>query len=318
MADASRFPRLAVPFAIVGAAAGWLSASLCGSPPLAFPVSRPITAACAAVMGALVGALLRRFAVGRRYWYELADPDPSQRPRTDAWWVHVPVLLNAGAVTGVVVRWLEDDRWDVTLWALSGALCTAAFVPTCLAVLAAGRRAQRARLGSIVAGSDRRAVWAIVATLLAVMTLEELPGWLAGSPDWPAPVVVAGLLVSSAGVLLRVLRADERARREARAVLAAGLSVHERDWKDEADAHLPEVDLGLGEQVLAHSAPGGAPYRDRGRTLSLVRGSPEAARAALARAVWRSRLGLLAVGATAIVHALAAASGSRFVVQRLL
>ncbi len=315
MADASRFPRLAMPFAIVGAAAGWLSASLCGSPPLAFPVSRPITAACAAVMGALVGALLRRFAVGRRYWYELADPDPSQRPRTDAWWVHVPVLLNAGAVTGLVVRWLEDDRWGVTLWALSGALCTAAFVPTCLAVLAAGRRAQRARLGSIVAGSDRRAVWAILATLLAVMTLEELPDWLAGSPDWAAPVVVAALLVSSAGVLLRVLLVDERARREARAVLAAGLSVHERDGKDEADAHVPEVDLGLGEQVLAHSTPGGAPYRDRERTLSLVRGSPEAARAALARAV---RLGLLAVGATAIVHALAAASGSRFVVQRLL
>jgi hypothetical protein len=319
MADASRFPRLAVPFAIVGGAAGWLSASLCGSPLLGFPVSQPITAGCAAVAGAWVGALFKFLAVGRRYRYELDDPDPEIRRPSDTGWIHVPVLLLTGAGTALLVRLITCAEWDdAATWALSGALCTAAFIPVCLAVLAAGRRAQRARLGSIVADSDRRAVWGILATLLAVMTVEALPDWLGGSPDRPARLVLAALIAASAAVLVRVLLADRRACLDARAVIDAGLSVRQPEEMEESDSCLPLVDLGLGEQTLKRVTPGVAPYRDRERAVSLVRGSPEMAVAALARASLRSRVGLLAVGVTALAHGLATLPAARAFCSRVL
>jgi hypothetical protein len=311
MADASRFPRLALPFAIVGGAAGWLSAGLCGSPVFGFRVSRPIAAACATVAGALVGALFTFLAVGPRYRYQLDDPDPGLQRPTDTWWIHVPVLLFAGAATAVLVGVIMEERWDAGPVAVSGALCTTAFVPVCLAVLAAARRAQRARLGSIVAGSDRRAVWGILATLLAVMTLEALPDWLGGSSDLLARLVVGALVAAAGAVLLCVLLADRRACLEARAAVGAGFSVRRPEDMEESDALLPLVDLGLGEQTLARASPGAVPYRDRERALSLVRGTPEIALAAFARAARRSRLGLLAVGATALAHALASLPAAR-------
>ena len=304
MADPTRFPPLAAPFAIVGASAGWLSADLCSGPALDFTVSRPISAACATVAGALSGALFKRRAVGRRYRYELDEPDPALRPRADAWWVHVPILLLAGAGTALLIRFFMDAGWDATPWAARGALCTAAFVPVCLSVLAAGRRAQRARLGSIVADSDRRAVWAILATLLAVMTLEAVPNWLAGSTDWVAGLVVALLLIASAAVLLHVLNADRRASERARTVVGAGFSLREPECGEASDALLPHLDLGLGERLLARSRMSVTPYRDRETATALVRGNPDVAFAVLARAVRRSRVGLLAVVATALVHVL--------------
>jgi hypothetical protein len=177
-------------------------------------------------------------------------------------------------------------------------------VPVCLSVLAAGRRAQRARLGSIVADSDRRAVWAILATLLAVMTLEAVPNWLAGSTDWVAGLVVALLLIASAAVLLHVLNADRRASERARTVVGAGFSLREPECGEASDALLPHLDLGLGERLLARSRMSVTPYRDRETATALVRGNPDVAFAVLARAVRRSRVGLLAVVATALVHVL--------------
>src|SRR5689334_10915360 len=69
MADASRFPNLAVPFALVGAAAGWLSAGLAQHPFVYAPDStfRGVTAAVAAVLAGATGVLLRRWCVGQRY-----------------------------------------------------------------------------------------------------------------------------------------------------------------------------------------------------------------------------------------------------------
>jgi hypothetical protein len=78
MADASRFPELALPFAIVGASAGWLSAGLLANPFVgATHGGKQILAAlCAMGVAAATGAFLTRRCVGRRYSYELDAPDP--------------------------------------------------------------------------------------------------------------------------------------------------------------------------------------------------------------------------------------------------
>src|SRR5262249_14680243 len=144
-----------------------------------FKVAWPVATAAATVIGALTGAALKRACIGRRYDYEIGEPDPELRPATDFWPLHAGLVLAAGAATGGAVATLTPGCSTQAECVLGGIGCALVFVPVCLAVVAAARRAQRARLGSLVAGSDRRAVWAILAMLLAVMTLEPvfLPSW---------------------------------------------------------------------------------------------------------------------------------------------
>jgi hypothetical protein len=103
------------------------------------PPGRQGTAALAAgAAGALGGALLSRFA----------GPDTARRaPWATRLWAFT-VLLMSGAGAGLVVK---ASRFG----ALGGLLGAAAFLPVFAAVLEAGRRAARARLGSIVAGAAR-------------------------------------------------------------------------------------------------------------------------------------------------------------------
>ncbi|MEZ4306688.1 MAG: hypothetical protein R3F14_01380 [Polyangiaceae bacterium] len=102
-------------------------------------------------------------------------------------------------------------------------MLTLPLLPVCAAVLAAARRAQRARLGSIVAGSDRRAR-GILATTLVIATLEGLPDWPAprGAPLFgPAPIV--GFLALAGVCLLSILVADALALRAAKKALSTTL-----------------------------------------------------------------------------------------------
>jgi hypothetical protein len=313
MADASRFPQLAVPFAIVGAAAGWLSAGLVCNPVVGFTVSRPISAGTATALAALSGLLIKRLCIGRRYTYELGEPDPDLRPSTDRWPLHGAIVLVAGAATGAVVGAAMDSRFGgmVGECALGGAACALVFVPVCLAVVAAARRAQRARLGSLVAESDRRAVWEILAITLAATTLEALPDWEASRfgyvPD-PLPVVTA--LAAAAVTTLLVLRSDWRALVHARAAIAAGLTAHDAD--DAADdGAAARLDLGLGEDRLARVTRGAAAYRQKARAIALVRGSPDRALTALRRAVRRGALGLAVLAAIGAAHVAAQSSPAR-------
>ena len=101
------------------------------------------------------------------------------------------------ALTAIV----GGDRWITGECAFGGALCAVVFLPVCLVVIGAARRAQRARLGSIVAGSDRRTVWGILAIPFSSVTTPEAlnaglarvgrrtrgvaPGGRARRPRWP-------------------------------------------------------------------------------------------------------------------------------------
>jgi hypothetical protein len=307
MADASRFPQLALPFAITGACGGWLSAALVSGPLFGFHVKPWIAMAWATVLGALTGFALTRACVGRRYDYEMGEPDPELRPATDVWPLHVGMVVVAGATTGGLIASVTLGCTTTDECIIGGGLCALAFAPVCLAVIRAARRAQRARLGSIVATSDGRAVWGILAMLLAVMTVEVWPNWPGQlmNTDVPSPAPVLGILAALGLSMLGILIADVRALRRARLVVAQGLSVHEPQEAEAGAADAPRFDLGLGNEILAKVTRGAAAYRHREQTVALVKGTPKLALEALSRAVRRGMFGLALVLAAGAMHAYA-------------
>jgi hypothetical protein len=315
MADAARFPHLAPPFAIVGAAAGWLSAGLIQHPIISVPDSglRLIAAGVAAGFAAAAGALIRRFCVGPRYGWEVDAPDPDARPRSDSWARHGLALLVAGAATGALVCAVREPE-STHFGALWGVALTVPFLPVCAAVLSAARRAQRARLGSIVAASDRRAVWGILATALLVATLEALPDWHAPKDGrFFGPVPAAALVALSVACIAAVLGADIAAWRRAKRAMVPGLARREASDLALEDASVPRVDLGLGADLLAHQKLAGAVYRGRERALALVQGDPEQAFSALRRAIRRGAAGLAVAVLVVLAHS--AANGSYALVR---
>ena len=307
MADASRFPGLALPFAIVGGTAGWLSASLLDNPLLGYRVSRELTTIIATVVALSVALVIRRLCVGRRYDYEIGEPDPDMRPPTDRGAIHAAIVILGGAVTGVISAFVGKDIRYVHGFALSGAVLAIVFIPVCLAVVAAARRAQRARLGSIVAAADRRAVWGILAITLATTTLEALPDWTAlADLDAPAPIAAVAAVIAALLVTLWILRADRGAIAEARGVIGAGLSARDSTDTADVDPDAVRLDLGLGDALSERVALGAAAYRHRARTVALVQGSAESALAALDRATRRGVIALAGVVAIGAAHIAAA------------
>jgi hypothetical protein len=305
MADAARFPQLAVPFAVVGGAAGWLSTAFLSDPLIRqFPRELcGLSAGLAAGVGALTGALMTRWCVGKRYAYQLESVDPDARLPSDTWRRHVAAVLVAGATIGATLAALHGDPDLMPLCALGGTLCAAAFLPVCVAVISAARRAQRARLGSIVAGSDRRAVWGILAATLSVATLGGLVAWpaaAAGLPVHPAPAL--GMALAAAALTLAILAADARARRQVRRALSPGLTPQTAADLSAADAAAPRLDLGLGDELLARLSRGASAYRARERTLALVQGDPDQAGDALGRAVRRGSFSVAGIGAIVLAH----------------
>lgn len=309
MSYQSRFPQLAYPFALVGAAAGWLSAGFLANPIVDVMARREqaLAALCACGVTAGVGALLTW--VSRR----LAPHDDAWAP----WALLIVALLAAGATSGGAVGAIGPGTGGaVVSGGINGALSAVAFLPVAALVLAAARRAQRARRGSIVAGADRRAIWGILTTALAVMTLAALPDWPASTARLPigdagivpAPTVALGLVLAS-GILLLVLTIADaiavwRVRRAAADAVAPRGDAEEIDARAEGISH---VDLGLGDETFARLAQRGPVYRSHERALALVQGDPAEARAALYGAVARGVLGIAVV--TAVIAAHSAATG---------
>lgn len=305
MAEASRFPHLAPPFAIVGAAAGWLCAATAANPLVQSAETNTFVAAPVIVMviAALTGVLLTRFCVGKRYWYELVDPDPGALARSDRWWRHIVAVILAGAASGAAIAAVCDAYNSPAIGALGGALFALAFIPVCAAVILAARRAQRARLGSIVAGSDRRAVWGILVTALAIATLQVALNWPAASAgDIPSPWPALGILAMAAIILLAILLADVGALRRARQALVPGLAPRDPEEAAHDDSAASRVDLGLGDAVAARLSRSASAYRGRDRTLALVRGDPAQALLALRKAIRRGVVGLAVIAGAAGVH----------------
>lgn len=307
MADASRFPHLALPFAIIGAAGGWLSAGLVATPLLQRAERNQGTAAVlAAGLAALMGVVIRGWCLGApvRFRFDTPEPEPDpDRAHSDVGWRHAAAVLVAGTLSGVGVALVCQAYGGAKMGAAGGLACALAFVPVCLAVIAAARRAQRARLGSLVAGSDRRAVWGILATALAVATLEAAPDWPAAAAGMlPVPWAATGMLGAAALVITAVLGMDVAARRRAREALREGLVPQDAREVEAADTRIPRLDLGLGDDVGAQIARSSAAYRGRDRAVALVQGDPEQALSTLRRAVRRGALCLAVVGGVALAH----------------
>src|SRR4029079_13771140 len=101
MADARRFPRLELPFGLVGAAVGFLSVELLSTPRLHFVPrdEEPAAVIAGAIVAALVGLVARAMCTGRKYAYEM-DVDASARAPSDLDAVHAILILTAGTIVG--------------------------------------------------------------------------------------------------------------------------------------------------------------------------------------------------------------------------
>jgi hypothetical protein len=302
MADARRFPRLELPFALVGAAGGFLSVELLSTRSLgAVPRElQPVAVIVGAMIATLVGTIVRKLCIGRKYAYVLDEPDAMSRATSDRNGVHAIVVLVGGALIGAIVGAALNCNRCIAMGALGGIVCSIAFLPVVIAVVRSARASQRARLGTLVARVDRRAVWSILATTLALTTLEAVPDWLSESDGY----VAVSIACACGAVVLAVLLWDGRANGSARATLA-DLAAPPA-FADEA---AQTIDLGLGENVGARVARGVSAYRDRDRTLALVRGDPFEVRQAITRALVRGRASFAVISAVLGVHALAALVG---------
>jgi hypothetical protein len=190
-----------------------------------------------------------------------------------------------------------------------GAVCSLAFVPVCALVLAAARRADRARLGSLVAGSDRRAVWGILVSALALPAASAVIDWpfttvIGPFAHLPAPWPAIAMLLASAALLAFVLHADRTALRQ---VLGAAATVEiNQQISSENVGGVPRLDLGLGDEVHAELAQGSADYRTRARPTALLLGSRTEAVAALRFATRRNVAGLVLTALVLGAHGYAA------------
>lgn len=287
---AAAVPRLELPFLFMGLAAGWISGRALASPWgwSSSAVVLPATLG-GALAGLLVGAVLRReLVLGGGF-------------RGGA-----IVVVVAGALTGAAVGGVVPYSEGQGVWL--GALCGLAFVPIALLVMAAAQRARRARLGSIVAAADRRAIWVTLGTTLVVASLVALPEWSARAQrEYGGPWVtmaMAWLVTMAMGALAWL---DWRAWRQVGALRqqAQGMSSVDRGVIREIDPSC-EVDLGLGETARA-SLRGGSAYRDRLVASAVVVGDPDETQSAMRRALRRDALAL-AVGVVAsVAHGLAMA-----------
>lgn len=292
-------PALAVPFAVVGAAAGWLVATLFGNPllDLAPPSVSGPAAAVGGVVGLLAGAALTRWCRPSFFFgVELGGTA----------WRTATVIGIGGVVAGrlVVALALPRIAHASELGASSGLVAALLFYPVALLVVGAARRAARARLGSVVASCDRREVWATLAATLGVATVLALPSWIASARSAGlvgASFAAAALLITSAAVA-----ADTRAGARLRALTAERDALVEITPAEVERSHVPTVDVGLGDEALARKQAFGSAYRAEKRTVALLIGDLAGALEAVRTAVARKRRALLALAAVLALHAVAA------------
>jgi hypothetical protein len=296
---ASRFPSLLFPFAALGGAVGWAATGFLENPlvSLAMYASPAASALIGAIGAGLVGWAVTAWARRR----------PS---RADAWIRPVRLRLRlvlgviaAGVATGALVGGLTHLHNGASSGALLGGLTGVAALPLVAAVFAAGKRAERARLGSIVAAADRRAVWVICAGALLVPSL-------ATTLDWPmftagrggAPWVGSMMAGAAVALLFAMVGRDRAARRELEAVRR-----NTREATREPSVDAPKIDVGLGEGVAAQYEAAGSAYRGSEREAMVLVGDVGEAGAALGHAFRRSTLALVAAIGCAGLH-LAASS----------
>lgn len=181
---------------------------------------------------------------------------------------------------------------------LEAMLSAALLLPIGLRLLAAQRRGEEARRGSIVARTEGRAVAALLAAALAGLTIPAMPAAVAAVETQSEPPREALLITACAaaiclGALLLDLVASRRVRRlDAQLALGEGAA--------------SGVDFGLGDDVAERALPStSTAYRGGGRSVTLAVGDPLQARAALQRSITRGALVLGFIEIVALGHGLA-------------
>lgn len=304
MEGASRIPNLTAPFGALGALIGWVSASALQNPILRAgrDLSRPLAATGGFVTAALLGTYLTRRAHTQA---QMAELGLGTQGAVRMFLALVLPLLGGGMVTGVLVGASVPKQADGIML---GAACGILAVPLCAIVLAAALRAERARLGSLVADTDRREVWAallVAASLATAANLLDGPAW--ATIGLPGPWVAVAVAVLAVPLTLALHLRDRRARRS---LLDHTKGLKDREREEAAAGELPMLDLGLGDEVRARYAQGSSAYRDHEREVALVRGDPAEARRALD---WAERRGTAFLALViVIVAAHAAALGPWF------
>lgn len=328
---------LALPFGAIGLVGGWLTAdSYHLEPPHNLPGI--LLVAVTPVVAALLGSYLTRRIGGVGSGGSAASDGGagaagSAGPLLAAGWAEGPgrwtqrgplaasllavwAIGVAGVVNGMTILGILLGPEGTILGAALGALFSLPFIPALAVVLLAANRVGRARAGSIVAASDRRAVWAATAAVIALAALA-----LSGAPAAPelgravagaGLVVVAALFAIDAVALARVLTLPRRpvgagAGGGGGGELGDGGEVEievEVEGRAEAGGQRSgtgmgtgeRIDLGLGDEVQVEVVRPTHAYRGARQIARIVRGNRERAVAALRAGLARGGIAL-AIGA---------------------
>ncbi|MEP7123543.1 MAG: hypothetical protein ABJE95_21625 [Byssovorax sp.] len=193
-----------------------------------------------------------------------------------------PPLALPFAVLAGAVGWLWRDvllgRGDGSP---AGLLAAIAVLSACLMVIAAERRADVGRPGSILARAERRAGWLLVAFGLVLLSALTFPDWMSTTGE-PARSPHDALFVAAAAfaIGLVIVIADlVDSRRIARIQLEIACE----------EGPATSVDFGEGDEVATRVEPGKA-YREGRRIVASAHGDPYRARATLQRGLTRGAI----------------------------
>lgn len=322
---------LVLPCGAIGLVGGWLTADVLEMDEL---VPRFLLAGVTPIVAALLGHYLTSRIGGVRGDGAMAlgagEAPVDGAPWVDAPWVDAPgkwtrrgpfmagmlalwAIVVAGVVNGMTIGLVAGPA-GMIIGAAFGAVFALPFVPALAVVLSAANRVGRARTGSIVALSDRRAVWAATAavTAVALQLGSGLPG--AAAPDLERLVaamgfaVVAGLCMVDAVAMARVLKlprersgaGDEVAERIAAEIEAGetGAMAAGEDGGAGSAARAggkgtgERIDLGLGDEVQVEVVRPIHAYRGAQQIARVVWGDRERAVAALRAGLMRGAAAL--------------------------
>jgi hypothetical protein len=300
--EPATMPSLAKPFAAFGAAAGLFAILALGSFREAARDVSPLAPMIAtAAVGAVVGVALRS-------WRRLHSPTLARE--AVVLWVAIITAI-AGAVSGGIVGLFTWGADGFARFAVGGAVVGLVFVPSCLVVFDAAKRAGRGRHGSLVAGTDRRTVLSTVLAGIAFAGATQVPAVLSANTSndlEPILQVALSLLVcagATAGIVV-LQRRDRTARASLEAFVKDAAWLDRAPHAEDGEALSPAaVDLGIGKERWTRTSD--ANYRLSGRTDVLVKGSIADATAAFdecARGRHRSLI-VAACGLTAVSTAFA-------------
>ncbi|WP_159396866.1 hypothetical protein [Sorangium cellulosum] len=328
---------LALPFGAMGLVGGCLAADQLAVPE---PALRLLLTSITPVVAALLGSYLTGRIGGVAAGARAGDAGRGAGAGASAGWAGGTALVEgpgqwtqrgpivagllalgaigvAGVANGMAIGVMFGPP-GLVVGAAFGAVYSLPFMPALAVVLLAASRVGRARAGSIVAASDRRAVWGATAGVIAVAVLAAR-AWIGAHVAADLGHVVAGvglavvgaLVVADAVAMARVMKlprgrmevgesGDGGEAGEAGEVGEGGARRAERAARADGQgasggAGTPErVDLGLGDEVHVEVVRPTHVYRGVRQVARVVRGNRERAVAALRGALVRGGIALSA------------------------